>query len=124
MAILAAIWRIASITIPLPIAVLVAIGVWWQVDKHSAVRKAVTELVASSELEAERAKTTAANLLLDEVKKQRDALETANKEFEADVAQARAETDAAERDLEELKKRPVDGKCAVDDDVFGRLRSR
>lgn len=124
MAILAAIWRIASITIPLPIAVLVAIGVWWQVDKHSAVRKAITELVASSELEAERAKTTAANLLLDEVKKQRDALETANKEFEADVAQARAETDAAERDLEELKKRPVDGKCAVDDDVFGRLRSR
>lgn len=124
MTILAAIWRIASITIPLPIAVLVAIGVWWQVDKHSAVRKAVTELVAASELEAERAKTAAANLLLDEVKKQRDALETANKEFEADVAQARAETDAAERDLEELKKRPVDGKCAVDDDVFGRLRSR
>lgn len=121
---LAAAWRIASITIPLPIAVIVAVFVWWQVDKGSAVRKAVAELVASSELEAERAKVTAANLLLDEVKKQRDALATANKEFEADVARARAEADAAERDLEELKKRPVNSQCTVDDDVFGRLRSR
>lgn len=121
---LAAAWRIASITIPLPIAVIVAVFIWWQVDKGSAVRKAVAELVASSELEAERAKVTAANLLLDEVKKQRDALATANKEFEADVALARAEADAAERDLEELKKRPVNSQCTVDDDVFGRLRSR
>lgn len=121
---LAAAWRIASITIPLPIAVIVAVFVWWHVDKGSAVRKAVAELVASSELEAERAKVTAANLLLDEVKKQRDALATANKEFEADVARARAEADAAERDLEELKKHPVNSRCTVDDDVFGRLRSR
>lgn len=121
---LAAAWRIASIAIPLPIAVIVAVFVWWHVDKGSAVRKAVAELVASSELEAERAKVTAANLLLDEVKKQRDALATANKEFEADVARARAEADAAERDLEELKKHPVNSRCTVDDDVFGRLRSR
>lgn len=124
MAILAAIWRIASITIPLPVAVIVAIGVWWQVDKHSAVRKAVTELVAASELEAERAKVTSANLVRDEVIKQRDALAAANKEFEADAALARAEADAAERDLEELKKLPINSKCVVDDGVLGRLHSR
>ena len=124
MAILAAIWRIASITIPLPIAVLVAIGVWWQVDKHSAVRKAVSELVASSELEAERAKVTAANLLREEVQKQRDDLAEANKVFEADAERARVEANAAESELADLKSRPVNDKCLVDDGVLGRLRSR
>lgn len=124
MAILAALWRIASITIPLPIAVIVAIGVWWQVDKHSAVRQAVTELVAGAELEAERAKVTSANLLREEIERQRDTLATANKQFEADVEAAKAEQNAAEQELDELKKRPVNGKCAVDDDLLGRLRSR
>ena len=124
MTILTAIWRIASITIPLPIALIVAIGVWWQVDKHSAVRKAVTELVAASELEAERAKITATSLVLQEITKQRDALAAANKGFETNAAQARAIADAAERDLEALRRRPVDSKCTVDNDVFGRLRNR
>lgn len=121
---LAAIWRVASITIPLPIALIVAIGLWWQIDKHSAVRKAVAELVASSELEAERAKVTSANLLRGEVEKQRDALAAANREFEADAEKSRSERYAAELELDELKKRPINGKCVVDDDLLGRLRSR
>lgn len=121
---LAAIWRIASITIPLPVALLVSLGVWWQVDKNSAVRKAVAELVASSELEAERAKVRSADLVRAEVEKQRDTLAAANKEFELDAEAARKGIGEAEQTIANLLKRPVDPKCSVDDDLLGRLRAK
>lgn len=53
---LAIAWRIARISLPVPLFVIaLAIG-WWQLDKHSAVRRAVddalTEAVAGAKIAA------------------------------------------------------------------------
>ena len=124
MAILAAIWRIASITIPLPIAVLVAIGVWWQVDKHSAVRKAVAEYVAADQLAAERANNKAAAILTDEVKRQNETLLTANRTFQDAVHVAHKQSTELAQEVDELKGKAVNTACLVDPALFGRLRTK
>lgn len=124
MTVLAVLWRIASVTVPIPIAFMVGTVVWWQLDKGSAVRRAVAEMVASNELEAERAKVAVAERVRQEVEKQRDALAAATKEFEADALAAKVEADQAQSELDEMRRRPPPAHCAVDDDLLGRLRNR
>jgi hypothetical protein len=49
-------WRVATITIPVPLAIVGAAALWWQIDKSSAVRVAVkdalVDFVAAEEIAA------------------------------------------------------------------------
>ena len=120
----AVIWRFLGWSIPLPLWLLIGAGVWWQFDRHSFARKAVVELVAGAELEAERAKDQSAQLVADELERQREALRAANARFEEDLNRARRSRDEVEVEIRELLARPADGSCSVDSDLLGRLRNR
>lgn len=119
----------------IPLWLVAAIALWVHLDKASAVRvavdKAVTELVAGAELEAAHATAEAERKLrhfaqgqAQEARRRVRVLEDANTAFAAALAAAEAEKEDIRDAIDDLLSRPVDGACAVDADLLGRLRNR
>ncbi|RWB40461.1 MAG: hypothetical protein EOQ44_25315 [Mesorhizobium sp.] len=73
-AVLAILWKILKISIPVPLFAVLLVLAWWQLDKHSAVRRAVDKAVDSYTHVTELA---AANATIAELKRQQRAAEDA-----------------------------------------------
>ena len=117
-------WNIVAFCIPVPIALIAAAYAWFQIDKHSAVRKAVdkavTEMVAGSQIAALEAQLEASERAVAFERGRAEAFEDATKRF--DSARKEAEEDAAKLDaeLEALKNQPAPEECKVTDDLLKR----
>ncbi|MHA7777420.1 hypothetical protein [Roseibium sp. M-1] len=97
-------------------AVLGGLFVWHWADKSSAVRRAVVEYVADTEL-------TAARVQLEELKRRKVVTDRANRRFLSLIDQANAEAEAAAQELEHYVSTVEDG-CTVQPGLIDRLRNR
>ena len=134
-AILSAVWRILRLTIPLPVAVILAALAWAHFDKSSAIRSAVNdrvkEMVAGAEIAALEAQLAAQRDIaarLDEVSTEAQRRLSAAADAQLSLAMrlqaAEAKNGDLNDELDDLLSRPVDRDCAVDSDLIGRLRGR
>lgn len=97
-------------------AVLGGLFIWYQVDKSSAVRKAIVAYVAEAEL-------TAARVQLEELKRRKVVTDRANRRFLSLIEQANVEVEAASQELEHYVS-TVEDSCVVQPDIIERLRNR
>lgn len=97
-------------------AVLGGLFFWHQVDKSSAVRKAIVEYVAEAEL-------TAARVQLEELKRRKVVTDRANRRFLSLIEKANVEAEAASQELEHYVS-TVEDSCVVQPDLIERLRNR
>lgn len=121
-----------ELTLPIPIALLVAGYVWVLMDKQSAIRaavnKAVTEIVAGAELKAAAQEVENQKLLralaedkLAEELRRVNIVQAANKSYADKLATANEEKDALEHEIAEMENLPPPDRCLVGDDLFNRL---
>lgn len=125
-ALLSMLWRVLRISVPIPLALIIAAGLWVCFDKASAVRmavnKAVTELVAGAELDALQAQVIEERRLRAFVEGKAASLAEANKRFEDARIAAAVENEGLADEIEQLKARDVpDG---VDQLLFDGLRNK
>ena len=132
---LALVWRFLRITLPVPLALVIALAAWWQIDKTSAVRRAVVEttqeLVAGSRiaaLEAERdaqARIAAAQAqAATEANRRAQAYLQLHQNASAELARVRDDAANLQDDLDELLAAPPPPDCTVGPGLAGRLRGR
>lgn len=114
--------------VTIPVGVILLAWAWTHFDKSSAVRqavdRAVTELVAGAELEAERARASALELINAELRGRADALDAANTRFSESLQAAQNDLEGANAQIADLLSRPVNDACAVDSGLLERLRSK
>lgn len=111
-AVLPTIWKVLRISIPIPIALILAVGLWFTFDKHSAVRQAVdaqidmfVSVVAREQLaEAERRRLVAVSAVKGLLVDRRE-----------DVGMA---TDFNQRIEDNENERPISPECGRVDDAF------
>lgn len=119
---------ILTFGITLPVWAFLAAGAWLALDRDSVVRmavnEAVTNLVAGAELEAERARADALERINANLRGRATALALANSRFSQSLETAQTDLESANGQLAELLANPVNGACAVDPDILGRLRSK
>lgn len=118
-------WKVARITIPIPLALIAAIAIWMQVDKASAVRQAVDaaveDLVHSAEKEALAAR-------LAEERRLREAGERAlagyTQALAAAEARQAAEGEKREQEIADYEKKLAEAgrACLLDRDDLEWLR--
>ena len=115
-------WRVLLIRVPL--IIVVAIAVWLLIDKRSAVRQAVNELVAAEELAAERARGDALQRINAENARRVAAVQSANRSFLEQLAAAETSKQELSDELDDIRAGPVGAACAVSPDILERLRNR
>ena len=93
-----------------------ALFTWHRIDRTSAVRRAVAGYIADVELAAKNAE-------LAELKRRSAVFAAANRTLLSQVAQADAEADAANQELEHYVSTVADD-CTVDSTLLERLRNR
>lgn len=112
--------------VTLPLWLILAAVLWWQVDKGSAVRRAVEtaieDLVDGQQLAAERASNEALRKILAERERQAERDRVALAAHAALLAAAEAEKGTLLDELAELEATPLPDRCTVDDALFDRLR--
>ena len=130
-AFLSAAWKIAKFSVPVPVAAFVAAFLWVTFDKHSAVRKAVAEVVAAEQLAEERAKVESQRIakefaqnLLNAAVRRAQKLETANRAFALSLAESEDENRKLTDEVAQLESSPVNGACLVDDALLNRMRRK
>lgn len=107
-------WRILSFCIPIPIAFILAAGVWMHIDKGATVRAALRDYVSGAEIAALESQ-------LAERERQRAAAELAahslRMELEDQAESAEAQAYQLEREIDEYEKKLADeGRiCTLDD---------
>ncbi len=132
---IAFLWRVATIIIPVPLAALVVVSGWLWIDKHSFARKAVnsavTRLVAGAELDAAKADAAAmaaiAGMLTRQLKETTDRAEkeqATRHEFEVKLALSEAENKDLESELDDVLSQPPAPDGLVDDRLYGRMRNK
>ena len=124
--VLIAAWRLASIIVPIPLALLVAAGLWITFDKASAVRravdKAVTDLVAGAQIKAIEATLDAERRLRMYAEGKAAAAQAANDAFQQKLVFSEMEKEGLADELAELQSRPAPDGCVVTPDLLDRLR--
>lgn len=126
-------WAVLRVSIPVPIIVIVAIAAWWQLDKVSAVRRAVDarvkELVAGADIAAAEAERDAARqmaaALAEEARRQAAlaaAEAAARAQFEAELAAAERINTELQGQIDAILSSPPPPGCLVDGVLFERLR--
>ncbi|WP_346908562.1 hypothetical protein [uncultured Roseibium sp.] len=115
-AILRLLWRFLTSRTGLVILIATVLFSWHEVDKTSAVRRAVAGYVADVELAAKNAE-------LAELKRRSAVFASANKNLLDQVARANADADAANQELEHYVSTVADD-CAVDGALLERLRNQ
>lgn len=128
-------WRLLGLAIPLPLWLILAALAWVQLDKTSAIRKAVndrvTEMVAGAEIETLKAQAAAQREI---AARSADVARETHRRLAVEVAARnnlamrlaaiQTENEILNDDLADLLSRPVDRDCAVDAELLGRLRGR
>lgn len=131
---LAALWRVASITIPLPLALIAVAALWFHFDKASAVRRAVDEAiretVAGAELAALAAERDAAEAMADaqgEAARRAQAAAMAAAQARDDLDKALDEAERINADMkaeiDDILAAPPPVDCTAADPFLGRLRN-
>lgn len=127
-------WSIATIIIPIPLALIVAAGLWLWIDTGSRVRtavdRAVRDMVAGAEIAALEAKVDAERQLRawaegqrDEARRIQAAEAAARQEFSDRLALSEQESEDYAKEIAKLQERqPVAG-CVADDAFIGGLRN-
>ncbi len=112
------------LSIQVPLIIVVAVAVWLLIDKRSAVRQAVNELVAAEELAAERARGDALQRINAENARRVAAVQSANRSFLQQLAAAETSKQELSDELDDIRAGPVGAACAVSPDILERLRNR
>lgn len=124
-AILAIAWRIARISLPVPLFVIALAFGWWQLDKHSAVRRAVddalTEAVAGAKIAALEAQLAERTRQLEAGRKAAEGFAELLRQAQLREAQ-QAAIDATEDAEYEAKLLAAGRGCALDIDDLDWLR--
>ncbi len=127
LALLKGFWRIASICVPVPLALIAAGWLWVHFDKASSVRRAVdrvtVKLVAGAEIAALQARIDAQARIAAFERQRAADLHQANNQLEAALA-AEAGQGKLDDELQALAAKPAPDRCLVDDGLYGRLRNR
>ena len=112
------------LSIQVPLIIVVAVAAWLLIDKRSAVRQAVNELVAAEELAAERARGDALQRINAENARRVAAVQSANRSFLEQLAAAETSKQELSDELDDIRAGPVGAACAVSPDILERLRNR
>ena len=121
--IIRAIWGFLSLSLKIPLWVMliaVLAHFWLQ---HSAVHKATANLVKRAELEAAQAKAEGLQKIANEQQTRADELKAANDAYAKQAAQDSIKIGNLDDQINELLSKPVNDKCVVDRSVFDRLRN-
>lgn len=122
---LAILWRVAKIAIPVPLVVIALALGWWQIDKGSAVRravdKAVTDLVAGAQIAALEAQLAERNRQLAAGRKALDWFASELADVQGREA-ALQEQDAKDEAEYEAALKAAGRGCALTDDDIRWLR--
>jgi len=132
---LALLWRVARISIPLPLGLIAAAAVWLWLDKASAVRTAVNdavrELVAGSQIEAlqeqletQRQVNEAWRRLSEANARRYEKEREARMAFEQELEEARRADEDTQEEINDLSSKPAQGVGTVGPDLGRRLRNR
>lgn len=120
--------RVLGTGVTIPLGVIIAAAIWWQIDKGSAIRtavdRAVTELVAGEELAAAKAETDGLRAILEEQKRRAALADIARKQFETQMAEAERQAGELADELADIQSRPVNDACLVDGGILDRLPNR
>jgi len=120
------IWKLASLTVTIPLWLIVAAWLVLRLDafadQRAAVHRAVSDLVDGAELQAERAKVAALETLNAIEAQKALAAEQALADLSARAAESQRKLEDADDEIRELLARPVNDQCLVDADLFQRLR--
>ncbi len=123
-----ALWRVATIMIPIPLALIVIAGLWWKIDTSSRIRnavdKAVTELVAGAQIKALEATLDAERRLRMFAEGREAAAKAATEEFEEKLAQSELENQGLIDELTAIQAQPPPPDCIVSPELLDRLRKR
>ncbi|QPC91464.1 hypothetical protein [Mesorhizobium sp. INR15] len=126
-------WVLPILTfgITLPVWVFLIVGAWLYFDKASAVRAAVTKLVAGAEIEALNARLTEERRIRQwsdaKAAEANQVAETERKsleELETNLALSDIDERKKKDDLAKIEARPTPDGCRVDDFLFQRLRNK
>ena len=113
-----------ALSIQVPLIVVVAVAAWLMIDKRSAVRHAINELVAAEELAAERARGDALQRINAETARRVAAVQSANRSFLEQLTTAETSKRELSDELDDIRANPVGAACAVSPDILERLRNR
>lgn len=118
-------WRVAKFTVPIPLILIAAALIWTQIDKTSAVRRAVddalTDAVAGAQIAALEAKLAEKERQLAAGRKALDGFAALLSEAQAREA-ALAEQDAKDDAEYEARLKAAGRSCALTDDDNRWLR--
>ncbi len=124
-AILAVLWNVAKIAIPVPLVVIALAVGWWQLDKHSAVRRAVddalTEAVAGAKIAALEAQLAERTRQLEAGRKAAEGFADLLRQAQL-REQQQAAIDATEDAEYEAKLKAAGRGCQLDDTDLQWLR--
>lgn len=123
--------KVLKLSIPVPIVFFVALAIWIPLDKHSAVKRAIAELIASEQLKAKDAIIESKQVQVEYLQKANvrqakllQAIESANQEFKEQVAVVYKNNDDLKDKLNEIVSKTANNpSCDVVDDEFIKLLS-
>lgn len=111
--------------VTLPLWLILAAVLWWQIDKGSAVRRAVEtaieDLVDGQQLAAERASNEALRKILAERERQAERDRAALAAHAELLQAAEAEKGNLLDELSDLEAQPAPDRCTVDNALLERL---
>ena len=121
--IIRAIWGFLSLSlkIPLWLMLIAVLAHFWL--QHSAVHKATANLVARAELEAAKAKAEGLQKIADDAKARADTLKAANDAYAKQAAEDSIKIGNLDDQINELLSKPVNDQCIVDRSILDRLRN-
>ena len=121
--IIRAIWGFLSLSlkIPLWLMLIAVLAHFWL--QHSAVHKATENLVKRAELEAAQAKAEALQKIATEQQKRADELKAANDAYAKRAAADNIKLGNLNDQISEILAAPVNDQCIVNGDIFKRLQN-
>lgn len=120
--------RVLFFTIPMPVAIILALWAWVTWDKSSSVRlavdSAIENLVNGAELQAARARAAALESILADRAREAEADRAALRAFADQLADSETENGTLADGIALIQNQPVDPLCRVDRDLLDRVRQR
>lgn len=116
--------QIATLTITVPIWVILILGILYGYDHHRVKTNAVKGYVEQSVLAETEARAKFQAALAEKERQRADKLENANQEFQQNLAAAHDELNEANEALNEIQSHPVNRQCVVDQSVIDKLRNK
>lgn len=117
------VWKFLSFGITLPLWAFIGAYLYFQFAEADAVKRALSELVASAELEAARERERNLQIIIQEKNRREALLQGANDQFRTRLTEADQKFEGLSNEIDTLLARPVNDACVVDDAVLDLMHN-